>query len=1136
MRQIMRSLVVIAALLMLAVCGLQAQTFRGGIQGTVSDSTGAAIPGAQVTVINPATGLTRPAVTDDEGNYFVNELPLGSYSVTVTKAGFRTQTATGVQISVATPQRLDIKLAPGQVSEKVEVTAQVPLVEVTNNNQGGVVEAEKVEALPVNGRDWLKVLTLVPGAAADASGETDSPGSFGYLSVNGNRGRSNNYLLDGTDMNDGYRNDPIINEGGVFGTPATILPIDALAEIPIINGGEAEYGRNSGAIINIVTKSGTNKWHGSAFEYLRNQNLDARNYFNRVGTAQNSFNNNQFGGSLGGPLWKDHTFFFVSYEGQREHGSTPASATVPTQGDIQEHIATGGTINPVIANLLALNPWHIPQNLLTTSPSGFPLPAGGPGGLTFETSDPFNNRVDSLIVKIDQHLRGNKDLLTGRYFYGNSDQSFPLGLVGGSATTGYNTLTPTTVHVLSLSYTWVQSPKLLIEFRGGFNSFFETFLPQDKTFNPATIGLNTGVTNPNDFGLPQFRFTCISTSGTGASCPTESNIGATPGINRGRTDRNAQFFTNFTYTTGKHNFKWGYEYRRTWVDQFFDAGYRGVLNFVGNDQLGASPFDSFLSGSPGFSNHQLRGDSQRDTFQNNNSLYFQDNWRILPRFTLNLGLRWDYDGVIGEDHDRFSIFDPATQAPKRVGSLYPNDLNNFAPRISFAWDVLGTGKTVLRSGWGVFYDAFSQDFFAGQLPFPTYNAGPAFNFISASDPFSINLSYSPSANLGVVPSGGAPCPAGTIAVPGSASCSGPTFLFSPTFGNDIFTVDQHIRTPYVQNFNLNLQQQIGNNLSFEIGYVGSQGRKLFQFVDINQCNAALALVTPSCHPYPNAPGFGYVLQFQSSASSNFNSLQTSLNIRSWHGLTSTFNYVYSHSIDTASDGQDYVPNASQPDDSVHPGRERASSNFDQRHRFSWTYDYSFPNMERWKVLTNGWSMSGSLSLTAGMPYNVSFIDNFQQDFNGTGEFYGRPDIVGNPYAGTGGLNILNLDALAVPCTYDPASGGCTGNQHIGDLGRNAFVGPTYKNFDFGVGKTFKLSERFNLLFRTDFFNLFNHPNFTNPLLPNFEVDMTQNGVNPANGHGIGFLQPTATPDVAIGDPYLGGGGARNIQFGLKLTF
>ena len=1091
-------------------CALRAQTFRGGITGTVTDSSGAAIAGANVLVTNPATGLSRSAATDDSGNYFVNELPLGSYAVTASKAGFRTVTASGVEVAVATPERVDMKLSPGEVSEKVEVTAAVPLVETANNNQGGTIEAHQAENLPINGRDYLKLIVQVPGATSDASGEADSPGSFGTISVNGNRGRSDNYLLDGTDMNDGYRNDPAINEAGVFGTPATILPVDAVAEIPVINSGEAEYGRNSGAVINIVTKSGTNGFHGDIFENLRNQNLDARNFFNPVGTPQDSFNNNQFGGSLGGPIVKDRTFFFVSYEGQREHGGIPLTTTVPTQADILANDAAG--VNPIVANLLMLNPWHVPANLVTTAPSGFPLPNGPAGGISIPVSDPFSNRVDSMIAKVDQHLRNNQDLFTARYFYGNSDQSFPLGLTGGSAVPGYNTVTPTSVHVVSLSYVYVPTNRLTVELRAGYNRFYENFLPEDRSFVPSSIGLNNGAVDPRDLGLPH-----INLSGY-------SSIGATSGINRGRTDQNYQFFNNDSYVYGNHNFKWGYEFRRTNTSQYFDAGYRG--------QFGFASIADFLAGNVGGGSHQLSGFSHRNTFENNNGLYFQDNWRVLPRLTLNLGLRWDYYGVIGEARNRFSIFDPTAQTAKPVSELYPNDLNNFSPRVSLAWDIFGTGKTVVRSGWGVFYDAFSQDFFIGQLPFPTFNSGPGYNFLGSSNPVSIFESYSPSAALGLQP-----CAAGGVPVPNSGGqCAGPAFLFSSSFGNDTFTVDQNIRTPYIQNYNLNVEQQFGNHASLQVGYVGSTGRKLFHYVDINQCDVALLNAgAATCHPFPSAPGFGYVLQFQSSASSQYHSLQTQLNFRNWHGLDSTLNYTYSHSIDTASDGQDYVPNASQPDNSFNPGGERASSNFDTRHRMSWNLTYNLPNPDRWKWITNGWATDSVVTLASGMPYNVSIIDNFCCDFNGTGEFYGRPDIVGNPFAGTSALNILNLSAFQVPCTLD-SSGNCIfGTQHIGNLGRNAFTATPLKNWDFSLVKNNKLGERINMQWRVDFFNILNHPNFTNPLLPNFLVDMSQNGLD-ATGHGQGFLQPTATPDVGIGDPFLGGGGPRNIQFGLRFSF
>jgi hypothetical protein len=297
-----------------------AQTFRGSIQGTVTDSSGAAIPGARVKVFSSGTGLSRSLGTNDQGAYVANELPLGTYSVTVEKQGFRTTTLNGIPVSVGSPARADIKLDAGTVQEVVQVNADVPLVETTSNNSGGTIDASMASELPINGGDYTKLVELVPGSTSDPNGSTESAGSYGLFSLNGNRGRSNNYLLDGTDMNDGYRNLPSINQAGVWGAPSTILPVDALAEIPVTGNPEAEFGRSSGATVNIVTKSGTNAFHGSAFEYFRNDSLTARNYFNTTDQPKNSFTNHQFGGAAGGPIVRDKAFFYLAYEGQRESG------------------------------------------------------------------------------------------------------------------------------------------------------------------------------------------------------------------------------------------------------------------------------------------------------------------------------------------------------------------------------------------------------------------------------------------------------------------------------------------------------------------------------------------------------------------------------------------------------------------------------------------------------------------------------------------------------------------------------------------------------------------------------------------------------------------------------------------------
>jgi hypothetical protein len=501
--------------------------------------------------------------------------------------------------------------------------------------------------------------------------------------------------------------------------------------------------------------------------------------------------------------------------------------------------------------------------------------------------------------------------------------------------------------------------------------------------------------------------------------------------------------------------------------------------------------------------------------------------------------------VLGEKNGLFSIFSPSIGL-EQVGtsgapsSLYPKDHRNFSPRIGVAYDPFGSGKTIMRAGWGVAYDSFSQDFFAGQLPFNTSNAGPAFNSVGARP---ILFANSPDKNALVV--NPAPCGVGQIPVPGTSSltCTGP--VFSDFTASDVFTVGQKLRTPYVQNYNLNLEQQLGAKTAATIAYVGSQGRKLFRFRDINQPTPLTGVRPFDLGPFtPSGTKFGVVNQFESSASSAYNSLQARLSVRNLHGLSSALNYTYSHSIDTASDGQDYVPNAAVPDNSFSARSNRGNSNFDARHRLSWLFNYRFPQSHVAPWLTSGWGLDGTLSLSTGMPFNVN-------DFNvlntkqltpdlPVGEFVERPDLVGNPFTGTYAPDaFLNLSAFQAPCSVAPVLKAgvweCPGVPHFGTLSRNKFYGPHYRNFDVAFTKDTKINERLNMQLRADVFNVFNHPNFSNPLNPKDVVDWTSNGLD-ATGRGQGFLPITVTPDVGAQNPYLGGGGPRNIEIAVKFTF
>jgi hypothetical protein len=1071
-----------------------AQTFRGSIQGTITDSTGAVVPGAQVKVFSTATGLSRSVAANDRGEYVASELPLGTYSITVEKEGFRTTTLTQIPVSVGSPTRADAKLSTGTVEQVVEVNADVPLVETTSNTTGGTIEASEAAELPLNGGDYTKLLELVPGASSDPVGSTESAGSYGLFSLNGNRGRSNNYLLDGTDMNDGYRNLPSVNQAGVWGCPSTILPVDALAEIPVTGSSEAEFGRSSGATVNIVTKSGTNNIHGSLFENYRDGAMSARNYFNTDAQPKNSFTNHQFGGSAAGPIMKDKAFWFASYEGQRENGGLPQQGTVPGQADIDTYKAENGgqTVNPVIQALLDSKPWGT-------------LPATG-GIVTFTT--PFSNNSDNLILKADQHLHifSTGDLLSGRYFYSHGMQSFPLGMLfTGSSAPGYNTTTPTHVNLVSLSYTSVPRSNLIFEIRGGYNRFLQQFLPQDGSLNPdKAFGLNTlpTVFSTHDLGLP--------TIDVGSYSP----IGATSSDSRGRVDTNYQLFGNVSLTKGRHSYKAGIEWRRTFINSFIDSGHRGKLVF--------NSFDDFLAGTID-GGASAEGDGKRYSYQNNGGAYLLDSWRMSSKITVDYGLRWDYFGVIGADNHAFSIFNVKTGALETVGapggpsSLYPKDRKDFAPRLSVADDLQGNGKLVIRAGGGIFYDGPSQDFFVGNQAYNTNagEAGPIFNGIG----FAQSVAPTISSN---------------------------TQIFSDYIPSSVFTVDQKLTTPRYASYNLNLESQLAKKVAVLIGYVGSQGRHLFRFRDLNQVNNVYGSVDScgngqtisygqQCFPtysvgsFVNTP-LVYVNQIETSALSNFNSLQASLKIQEWRGVTSTLNYTWSHSIDDASDGLDFVPNAAMPDNSFNPRGERASSNFDVRQRVQWYWTYKLPNIEQAKWISNGWALDGMFNFATGQPYTVSYL--FEGDLNGSGEWFGRPDIVGNPHAGTGGTNLLNVAAFATPCTVDtdatsPTYGECLG--HPGSEGRNAFNATNYTNFDFSLTKTTHLTETATMEFRADFFNILNHPNFSNPLLPGFGIDYL-------NTNGSPFIQTTATPDVGSGNPYLGGGGPRSAQLAVHFNF
>ena len=1112
LRNVVRGLAAALALLLSIPCSypVHAQVVGGTISGTISDKSGAVVAKATVSLTNRATGVTTAVTSNAQGLYSLPNLLPGNYQQKVSAAGFETAVRNGIVLTVGSQMVSNIEMKVGAINETLEVSAQPPDLQLESSAISSSTDSKTIVELPLNARSWTDLATLQPGVSAIRAmapvSSTDRLGR-GYgveLSVSGGRPQQNNYLLNGISINDYTNQAP----GSVLGGN---LGVDAVSEFSVltINQG-AEYGRTSGGVISAITRTGTNRFHGSAYEFLRNSALDARNYFD--GPAIAPFRRNQFGVAAGGPIQKDKTFFFADYEGLRQALGLSTVDNVPSPAARGIDPATGQPTVAVVGGQplpakgqpgAAPNPdpvTHIDKAVLPYL-AFYPLPNQGTSGDTgifafsgsqITTENYFTTRVD--------HRFSDKDNLAGSYMYDNSPSSqndeFNNKLI----------FTKTRRQLVSLEENHVFRSSLMNSFRLGYHREYAAAPSGSKAINPLAADTSLGYV-PGDtvgfIGVPGLTF---FTGGLSTQTPAEYNWNSW------------QVYDNLFLTKGKHSLKFGANVERIIDNQTTpsqpggDFEFSSLADFLTNNGFSNPPdLMTLIGDAPGIVSRRR----MRETIF---GAFLQDDMHVLPTLTLNLGLRYEMATVPSETHGHLASLQHLTDPTVIVRSpLFANPtLRNFEPRIGFAWDPFGNAKTAVRGGFGMF-DVLALP---ANLRHTVDGTVPFYQSVNGSVPVG---SFGPFASF----TGAQPAAYTTLSASGTAQRAA--------------FIDQHPKRNYVMQWNLNIQRSIGANTTGMIAYVGS--RSVHNLMQTDDSSIALPMTkTPEGYLWPQTlqptlnPNFGRVPGTFWNSDGIYHALEVQMQKRLTHGLSGQVSYTWGRTIDSASgstDG-DQFRNGLSSMFFFDPRLRRGPSDFNQTHNVVFSYTWEIPSPKDLpRVLgwaAGGWEYGGIFEANTGVPFTVTIAPD-PLGMNSTDAF-SFPDIAHGCNPVHGGLNYLNLSCFALPlATPDiaalcvPFSGASVPNTCANLLGngrRNSIVGPGLVNLDMSLFKNNyvrRISEQFNVQFRVEVFNILNHTNF-NPPTANSQVF---NGDGSTGGLTPGLLDTTATT-------------SRQVQFALKVIW